>query len=60
LHPGGQILFITEGRGYYQAKGQPARLLHKGDYVDSLNSDEGGAVRLGPVTDEEYGEMNLY
>lgn len=35
LHPGGQILFITEGQGYYQAKNQPARLLRKGDYVDS-------------------------
>jgi quercetin dioxygenase-like cupin family protein len=33
-HPGGQILFITQGKGYYQAKGQPARLLHKGDYVE--------------------------
>jgi len=33
-HPGGQILFITEGKGYYQAKGQPARLLQKGDYVE--------------------------
>ena len=75
-HPGGQILFITEGKGYYQAKGQPARLLHKGDVVEiprnvvhwhgaapdsefahiaiSLNADEGGAVWLGPVTDEEY------
>jgi quercetin dioxygenase-like cupin family protein len=33
-HPGGQILFITEGQGYYQAKGQPARLLCKGDVVE--------------------------
>jgi len=75
-HPGGQILFITEGQGYYQAKGQPARLLRKGDVVEiprnvehwhgaasdsefahisvSLNTDEGGAVWSGPVTDEEY------
>ncbi len=75
-HPGGQILFITEGRGYYQAKGQPARLLNKGDFVEiprnvvhwhgaapddefahiaiSLNSDEGGAIWIGPVSDEEY------
>lgn len=77
-HPGGQVLFITVGKGYYQAKGQPARLLHKGDVVEipryvvhwhgatsdsefahiaiSLNSDEGGAVWSGPVTDEEYME----
>ncbi|MBN1791341.1 MAG: cupin domain-containing protein [Bacteroidales bacterium] len=32
-HPGGQILLITEGRGYYQEKGKPAQLLHKGDVV---------------------------
>jgi len=75
-HPGGQVLFITEGKGYYQAKGEPARLLHKGDVVEiprnvvhwhgaapdsefthiavSLNTDEGGALWIGPVTDEEY------
>lgn len=75
-HPGGQLLFITEGKGYYQAKGEPARLLKKGDFVEiprnvvhwhgaapdsefahiavSLNTDEGGAVWIGPVTDEEY------
>lgn len=32
-HPAGQILLITEGNGYYQEKGQPARLLSKGDVV---------------------------
>ncbi|HCE56266.1 MAG TPA: cupin domain-containing protein [Prolixibacteraceae bacterium] len=75
-HPGGQILFITKGKGFYQAKDQPAQLLHKGDVVEiprnithwhgaapdsefahiavSLNTDEGGAVWIGPVTDEEY------
>lgn len=79
-HPGGQILLITEGRGYYQAKGQPAQLVQKGDHVEippnvvhwhgaapdsefahialSLNSDEGGAVWLGPVTEEEYNAIN--
>lgn len=79
-HPGGQVLFITRGQGYYQAKGQPAQLLRKGDHVEiptnvvhwhgagpdtefahiaiSLNTDEGGAVWLGPVTDEEYDGLN--
>jgi quercetin dioxygenase-like cupin family protein/alkylhydroperoxidase/carboxymuconolactone decarboxylase family protein YurZ len=33
-HPGGQILLIMEGTGYYQAKGEPAQLLRKGDYVE--------------------------
>jgi quercetin dioxygenase-like cupin family protein/alkylhydroperoxidase/carboxymuconolactone decarboxylase family protein YurZ len=78
-HPGGQLLLITGGTGYYQAKGEPARLLRKGDYVEippnivhwhgagpdtefahiaiSLNTDEGGAVWLQPVTDEEYGRI---
>ena len=75
-HPGGQILFITVGKGFYQAKGEPARLLKKGDVVEiprnvvhwhgaahdsefahiavSLNTDEGGAIWVGSVTDEEY------
>lgn len=78
-HPGGQLLFITEGMGYYQAKGEPARLLKKGDFVEiprdvvhwhgaapysefahiavSLNTDDGGAVWSGPVTDEEYNQV---
>lgn len=33
-HPGGQILFITNGKGYYQAKGEPARALSAGDVVE--------------------------
>jgi len=79
-HPGGQILLVTDGQGYYQAKGQPARLLRKGDHVEippnvvhwhgaspnsefahiaiSLNTDKGGAVWLGPVTEEEYAGLN--
>ncbi len=32
-HPAGQILLVTDGRGYYQEKGKPARLLTKGDVV---------------------------
>ena len=79
-HPGGQVLFVTEGLGYYQAFGQPDQLLRKGDHVEippnvvhwhgagpetefahiaiSLNTDEGGAVWLGPVTDEEYAGLD--
>lgn len=34
-HPNGQILFITEGLGYYQEKGQPIRLLHRGEVVQA-------------------------
>lgn len=32
-HSGGQILLVTDGIGYYQEKGQPARRLAKGDVV---------------------------
>ncbi|MGA1867713.1 MAG: cupin domain-containing protein [bacterium] len=33
-HPGGQLLFVTSGKGYYQEKEKPARLLSKGDVVE--------------------------
>lgn len=32
-HPGGQILLVTSGTGYYQEKGKPARKLTKSDVV---------------------------
>ena len=32
-HPGGQILLVTNGRGYYQEKGNAIQLLHPGDVV---------------------------
>jgi quercetin dioxygenase-like cupin family protein len=32
-HPGGQILLVTSGTGYYQEKGKPAQLLKPGDIV---------------------------
>ena len=33
LHPGGQILLVTDGVGYYQEKGQPKIILRKGDII---------------------------
>jgi len=33
-HSGGQILVAVSGKGYYQAKGEPARLLLPGDVVE--------------------------
>ena len=33
-HSGGQILVVVGGKGYYQAKGEPARLLLPGDVVE--------------------------
>jgi quercetin dioxygenase-like cupin family protein len=32
-HPGGQLLLVTDGKGYYQEQSKPARLLQKGDVV---------------------------
>src|SRR6185503_6936702 len=32
-HPGGQILIVTEGTGYYQEKNKPRLILRKGDIV---------------------------
>lgn len=33
-HKGGQILLVTEGRGWYQEAGKPARALKPGDVVN--------------------------
>lgn len=32
-HPGGQILLISAGTGYYQEKGEPKQTVHKGDVI---------------------------
>jgi quercetin dioxygenase-like cupin family protein len=32
-HPGGQILLVTDGKGYYQERGKQAQSLQKGDVV---------------------------
>jgi quercetin dioxygenase-like cupin family protein len=33
-HPGGQVLLVTGGRGWYQEEGKAARELHAGDVVE--------------------------
>ncbi|NLR82913.1 cupin domain-containing protein [Chitinophaga eiseniae] len=33
IHPAGQILLVIDGIGYYQEKGQPKKILHKGDAI---------------------------
>lgn len=33
IHPAGQVLLITEGSGYYQEKGKPIQIIHKGDVI---------------------------
>lgn len=32
-HPGGQILLITHGTGYYQEKGKKIQIIRKGDVI---------------------------
>ena len=34
-HPGGQVLVITDGGGFYQERGKPGRVVHKGDVIRS-------------------------
>lgn len=36
LHPKGQQLLITEGKGYYQERGKPVQLVQKGDVIKCL------------------------
>lgn len=43
-HPGGQILLVTAGQGYYQEKGKPAQVINKGD-----------VVRIPPDTEHWHG-----
>ncbi|WP_316813694.1 cupin domain-containing protein [Pedobacter heparinus] len=33
-HPKGQVLIVTEGKGWYQEKGKPAQSIKKGDVVN--------------------------
>jgi quercetin dioxygenase-like cupin family protein len=32
-HPGGQILIVTDGVGHFQERGQPVRVIRKGEVV---------------------------
>ena len=33
-HPGGQILIVTDGTGYYQEKDKPIQLISKGEVIN--------------------------
>jgi 4-carboxymuconolactone decarboxylase len=35
-HPGGQVLLVTEGKGYYQERGGQVKAMQKGDVVKCL------------------------
>lgn len=36
VHPGGQILMIISGKGYYQEEGKPLQVVKAGDVIKSL------------------------
>ncbi|MDX9930934.1 MAG: cupin domain-containing protein [Bacteroidales bacterium] len=44
IHPGGQILIVTEGKGFYHEKGKPAQTIRKSDIV-----------RIPPATEHWHG-----
>jgi quercetin dioxygenase-like cupin family protein len=49
-HPGGQILIITEGIGYYQERGKQKRIVRKGEVIKCLPGVEhwhGSSVEEG-------------
>lgn len=35
VHPGGQVLLVTEGTGYYQEEGAPLRVVRAGDVIEA-------------------------
>lgn len=51
-HPAGQILLVTDGRGYYQEKGRSAQLIKKGDIIKIPPETEHwhGAASNGSLT----------
>lgn len=55
-HPGGQLLLCTDGLGYYQEKGKPARRLSKGDIVEIL---PGVAHWHGAVPDSSFSHIGI-
>jgi quercetin dioxygenase-like cupin family protein len=64
-HPGGQILMVVEGTGYYQEKGKPRQIIHKGDVVKCPPgvthwhgaSPDGEFAHLVVAPDAEKGEV---
>jgi quercetin dioxygenase-like cupin family protein len=49
-YPGGQILIVTHGTGYYQERDKPKQVLRKGDVIKSapgVESSHGGSAENG-------------
>ena len=66
MHPGGQILMVVEGIGYYQEKGKPRQVIHKGDIIKCAKgvthwhgaSPDGEFAHLVVAPDAEKGEVS--
>ncbi len=64
-HPGGQILMVVDGTGYYQEKGKPRQIIRKGDVVKCSRgvthwhgaSPQGEFAHLVVAPDAERGEV---
>ena len=39
-HPKGQVLIVTDGKGWYQEKGKPAQVISKGDVINIPENTE--------------------
>jgi len=50
IHPGGQVLLITAGTGYYQERGKPVRIVHKGDVIQCARAWSTGMERHRTAT----------
>jgi quercetin dioxygenase-like cupin family protein len=50
LHPGGQILLVTDGVGYYLEKGKPKKYFVK----EMWSNHKGSTVWLEAVTGDQY------
>jgi len=67
-HPGGQILLVTAGKGYFQEEGQQARLIQEGDVVriDPNTKHWHGAtpeswlVHLALITNPQKGDAQWF
>jgi quercetin dioxygenase-like cupin family protein len=68
VHPGGQILLVTGGKGYYQEEGKQAQPLKKGDVVKippKVKHWHGAApdswfVHLGITTNPQTGNAEWF
>ena len=54
MHPGGQVLMVIKGTGYYQEKGATRQIIHKGDVV---KCPPGTIHWHGAVPDSEFSHL---